>query len=243
MQIKWTVWSAMFKLKIAWWMKFSMWWFIAVELMSSWWWFWWLMMVRKCFLRKALRWRDAYDLICCRQLANNRRWTTKLLPIKSATHCMSAWTIIVKFLPNNLWYWWILLTVCFKMSSICGPSSYFFFWAFSAAFVTLPVEISLKLTDFMTPTATVWRISRTAKRPSGGNSWKLSTHNGFVGIKFMIAASPDFIAFGFSSVVLPVRRSHFSLISANLHAMWAVWQSKTGVYPLAIWPGWFKTIT
>jgi hypothetical protein len=28
-----------------------------------------------------------------------------------------------------------------------------------------------------------------------------------------------------------------------LQAMWAVWQSKTGVYPFEIWPGWFKTIT
>lgn len=123
-----------------------------------------------------------------------------------------------------------------------AESSYFFFWAFSAALVTFP-EASLKLTALMTPTATVWRMSRTAKRPRGGNSWNASTHIGLLGTKLTIAASPDLMALGFSSVVLPVRRSHFSLISANLHAMWAVWQSRTGVYPLLICPGWFRTIT
>lgn len=105
---------------------------------------------------------------------------------------------------------------------VSWPSSYFFFCAFSAAFVTLPVEASLKFTDLMTPTATVCRMSRTANRPSGGNSWKLSTHNGLVGTRMMMAASPDLMAFGFSSVVLPVRRSHFSLISENLQAICAV---------------------
>lgn len=53
---------------------------------------------------------------------------------------MSAWTIIVKFLPKNLWYWWILLTFI-KMFSILRRSSYFFFWAFSAAFVTYKVAL------------------------------------------------------------------------------------------------------
>ena len=35
--------------------------------------------------------------------------------------------------------------------------------------------------------------------------------------------------FGSSSIALPVLLSIFSLISANLQAMWEVWQSKTGV--------------
>ncbi|CAD0195330.1 unnamed protein product [Chrysodeixis includens] len=109
------------------------------------------------------------------------------------------------------------------------PHSYFFFWAFSAALVILPVVTSLKVTLLMTPTATVWRMSRTAKRPSGGNSWKDSTHSALVGTSVTMAASPDFIDFGSTSVVLPVRRSHFSLISANLQAICAVWQSSTGV--------------
>lgn len=55
----------------------------------------------------------------------------------------------------------------------------------------------------ITPTATVCLMSRTAKRPKGGYSWKDSTHIGFVGTKLMMAASPDLMAFGFSSVVLP----------------------------------------
>lgn len=57
----------------------------------------------------------------------------------------------------------------------------------------------------ITPTATVCLMSRTAKRPRGGNSWNDSTHNGLVGTKLMMAASPDLMALGFSSVVLPAQ--------------------------------------
>merc|ERR1740128_1034562 len=48
---------------------------------------------------------------------------------------------------------------------------------------------------------------------------------------------------GLSSVDLPVRLSTFSLISANLQAMRAVWQSRTGLYPLETCPGWLRTMT
>jgi hypothetical protein len=44
-----------------------------------------------------------------------------------------------------------------------------------------------------------------------------------------IAASPDLTNLGFSSNDLPERRSILSMISENLHAMCAVWQSNTGV--------------
>lgn len=78
--------------------------------------------------------------------------------------------------------------------------SYFLvFCAFSAALVTLPPLASLKLTDLITPTATVCLISRTAKRPNGGNSWKDSTQSGLLGTNMTIAASPDLIDFGLSS--------------------------------------------
>merc|ERR1719411_1055933 len=92
----------------------------------------------------------------------------------------------------------------------------------------------------MTPTATVCLMSLTANLPSGGYSEKASTHIGLEGISLTIAASPDLMNLGLSSVDLPVRRSTFSLISANLQA---VWQSRTGLYPLDTWPGWFRTIT
>lgn len=55
--------------------------------------------------------------------------------------------------------------------------------------VVLPVT-SFFSTDLMTPTATVCRMSRTAKRPSGGYMVKGSTHMGLVGIIFTYAASP-----------------------------------------------------
>lgn len=55
----------------------------------------------------------------------------------------------------------------------------------------------------MTPTATVCLMSRTAKRPRGGNSWKLSTHMGLEGTRVTIAASPDLMDLGSCSVVFP----------------------------------------
>ena len=45
-----------------------------------------------------------------------------------------------------------------------SPPAYFFF---AADLVALPSPSDL-VTLLMTPTATVWRMSRTAKRPSGG---------------------------------------------------------------------------
>merc|ERR1711934_545189 len=112
--------------------------------------------------------------------------------------------------------------VSFRSSFIWDKGSFnihFFFWA---AFVTFPPEASAFSTDLMTPTATVCFISRTAKRPSGGYSEKDSTHMGLDGMRSTIAASPDLTNLGISSSFLPDRRSHFSLISWNLQAMWAV---------------------
>ena len=109
------------------------------------------------------------------------------------------------------------------------PSLIHFFFpvAFCAAFVTLPSTIFL-VTSLMTPTATVCLMSRTANLPRGGYELKASTHMGLLGIRVIIPASPDFRALGASSNFLPERRSIFSLISSNLQAMWAVWQSRTG---------------
>jgi len=83
-------------------------------------------------------------------------------------------------------------------------------------------------TPLMTPTATVCFISLTANLPSGGYSAKTSTHIGFDGTKVIIAASPVLTNFGSSSRTTPVLLSILLLISANLQAIWAVWQSKTG---------------
>lgn len=76
-----------------------------------------------------------------------------------------------------------------------GTGSIYFLLAFSADLVTLlqtkrplastwdfeesktdPLLPSVFSTDLMTPTATVWRMSRTAKRPRGGYSANDSTH-------------------------------------------------------------------
>lgn len=104
--------------------------------------------------------------------------------------------------------------------AVAAVNGYFFLVAVVAALVVLPPPAgSLKFTDLMTPTATVCLISRTAKRPKGGKSEKDSTHRGLVGCKTTMAASPDLIDLGLSSVDLPVRRSTFSLISKNLQAM------------------------
>jgi len=57
----------------------------------------------------------------------------------------------------------------------------------------------------------------------------VSTHMGLVGSMCTMAASPDLMALGFSSRALPVRLSILVVKVANLHAMWQVWQSTTGV--------------
>merc|ERR1712083_864926 len=107
------------------------------------------------------------------------------------------------------------------------PSVHFFLLAFSAALVVLPCT-SLGVVALITPTATVCLMSLTANLPRGGNSAKGSRHMGLLGSSFTMAASPDLMNLGASSVDLPVRLSTFSKISANLQAMWAVWQSSTG---------------
>lgn len=49
---------------------------------------------------------------------------------------------------------------------IVAPTPFLYFFL-AAALVTLP-DPSFFSTALMTPTATVWRMSRTAKRPRGG---------------------------------------------------------------------------
>ncbi|KAH0388997.1 translation elongation factor 1-alpha, partial [Aureobasidium melanogenum] len=63
-------------------------------------------------------------------------------------------------------------------------------------------------------------------------SVKASTHMGLEGTILTMAASPDLMNLGEASTDLPVRRSIFSTSSENLQAMWAVWQSRTGVATL-----------
>merc|ERR1712088_896071 len=92
----------------------------------------------------------------------------------------------------------------------------------------LPPSVHFFLLAFITPTATVCLMSLTANLPRGGNSAKGSTHMGLLGSSLTMAASPDLMNLGASSVDFPVRLSTFSRISANLQAMWAVWQSSTG---------------
>jgi len=95
----------------------------------------------------------------------------------------------------------------------------------------------------MTPTATVCFMSLTANLPKGGYSEKVSTHISLVGFMTQRQASPDLTFLGKSSRDLPVLLSIFWVISWNLTAMWAVWQSRTGVYPFWIDPGWLRMIT
>lgn len=59
-------------------------------------------------------------------------------------------------------------------------------------------------------------MSRIANLPSGGISENGSTHNGIVGWRSTRQASPVSINSGFFSITLPVFRSIFSFILANL---------------------------
>jgi len=99
------------------------------------------------------------------------------------------------------------------------------------------MEISFFSQDLITPTATVCFISLTANLPRGGNSAKTSQDIGLVGTISHKQASPVLTNFGISSNSLPVLLSILDLISWNLTAIWAVWQSNTGQYPLWICPG------
>merc|ERR1711942_215461 len=102
---------------------------------------------------------------------------------------------------------------------------------------------SFLVTSLITPTATVCFMSRTAKRPRAEYFWKDSTHMGLLGIILTMQESPDLTNLGAASNSLPVRLSILVWSSANLQAIWAVWQSRTGEYPAWIWPGWLRTIT
>merc|ERR1711907_526946 len=103
---------------------------------------------------------------------------------------------------------------------------------FPPAFLSfLPPVASFLRVSLTTPTATVCFISLTANLPSGGNSEKDSITIGLDGVILTIAASPDLMALGNSSVTLPVLLSILFSISVNLHAIWQVWQSSTGAYP------------
>lgn len=95
----------------------------------------------------------------------------------------------------------------------------------------------------MIPTPMVVFISLMANLPRGAYSLKVSTHNYLVGMILIIAQSPFLIFCGSSSMTLPVLLSILFKIFSNLEAIWAVWTSKTGQYPLAIWPGCLITIT
>ena len=95
----------------------------------------------------------------------------------------------------------------------------------------------------MIPTPIVCFMSLIANLPKGGYSLKVSQTRGLVGTILTMAQSPDLMAYGSSSRTLPFLLSIFCIIFSNLQAIWAVWQSKTGVYPLAICPGCLITIT
>merc|ERR1711896_25275 len=85
-----------------------------------------------------------------------------------------------------------------------STGSHFFLLAFSAALVAFPAT-SLGVVALMTPTATVCLMSLTANLPRGGNSAKGSTHMGLLGSSLTMAASPDLMNLGASSVDFPVR--------------------------------------
>ncbi|KAI4384023.1 hypothetical protein MLD38_009795 [Melastoma candidum] len=109
--------------------------------------------------------------------------------------------------------------------------------------MTLAPEGPFLSTLLITPTATVCLMSLTANLPNGGYSERVSTTMGLVGIIFTIPASPFFENLGSFSSSFPDRLSILVESSANLTAMCKVWQSRTGAYPLPIWPGWFMMRT
>ena len=80
-------------------------------------------------------------------------------------------------------------------------------------------------------------ISLMANLPRGGYYLKFSTHIALVGTIWIIPQSFFLKNSGFSSLTFPDLLSIFFKSLLNLEAIWAVWQSKTGVYPSLICPG------
>eukprot|EP00116_Pleurobrachia_bachei_P011604 sb/3471866/ len=97
-------------------------------------------------------------------------------------------------------------------------TAYFFAPALVADLVVFP-DPSPLVTLLTTPTATVCFMSRTANRPRGAYSLKVSTTMGLVGFNTHMEASPFFTLLGFSSMIFPDRLSILALISVNLQAM------------------------
>ena len=91
------------------------------------------------------------------------------------------------------------------------------------------------------PAATVCPMSRMANLPRGGKSLAVSTTMGFVGSTLTTAMSPVFRKSGCSCFACPDLGSMVLTSSTNLHAVWVVWQWKTGVYPTVMTEGWFRT--
>src|SRR5437660_782629 len=85
-------------------------------------------------------------------------------------------------------------------------------------------------------------MSRIAKRPICGKALKASITRGFVGRILTRAASPVLRKSGFSAFGAPVFGSRAAMISSKVHATWAVWAWKTGVYPAVMTLGWFSTM-
>src|SRR2546421_12736957 len=85
-------------------------------------------------------------------------------------------------------------------------------------------------------------MSRTAKRPICGNALNASMTRGFDGRILTRAASPVLRKSGFSGFGAPVFGSRAAMISSKVHATWAVWAWKTGVYPAVMTLGWFSTM-
>lgn len=83
-------------------------------------------------------------------------------------------------------------------------------------------------------------MSLIANLPKGGNSLNISRQKGFEGTSSTRQESPFLIDLGLSSKCFPVLLSILAIISENLQETWAVWQSKTGVYPSWISFGWFS---
>ena len=64
------------------------------------------------------------------------------------------------------WAWVTTILPQVTLESAVQHNIHLLFWAFWADLVTLPVVAAFFSTALITPTATVWRMSRTAKRPA-----------------------------------------------------------------------------
>lgn len=116
-------------------------------------------------------WRDgslSTEMDCGNKLIQRSNFFFFLLMLLRCIVMINQSLIIKLKWPIVRWSWMRDVLPWETVWSAEQHNIHLFLWAFWADLVILPVVDNFFSTPFITPTATVWRMSRTAKRPAKG---------------------------------------------------------------------------